>query len=291
MESKDQATDDCRKVICVNSCQGQRKLPEILYHSPNYVAINKGFDIKINSNNREEITVEQQLRQMIPELVDQNCFHAFRFVHRLDYATSGVLCLALNRQAAKHLAFAFKMRQVTKYYIALVRGHLEQSMVYIDVPTGDLADDVWRGRRCTANHLACSDPRETQTLAVCLERGSYSGSPASKILLLPVTGRTHQLRVHCAHIGHRIVGDYTYSDRQDCDTDRMMLHAHRLTVRMKHEQLDIETVDPFVIETDSKWTVSESVCSYRDAVAKCEEFKKTGDTSGIAVVTLQEPYR
>ena len=82
MELKDQATDDCRKVICVNSCQGQRKLPEILYHSPNYVAINKGFDIKINSNNREEITVEQQLRQMIPELVDQNCFHAFRFVLR-----------------------------------------------------------------------------------------------------------------------------------------------------------------------------------------------------------------
>ena len=61
-------------------------------------------------------------------------------------------------------------------------------MVYIDVPTGDLADDVWRGRRCTANHPACSDPRETQTLAVCLERGSYSGSPASKVLLLPVTG-------------------------------------------------------------------------------------------------------
>lgn len=289
MESEGQAIDTTD--TCTIPCHKERRLPEILYHSPNYVAVNKGFDIKINSNNREEITVEQQLRKMMPELVDQNCFHAFRFVHRLDYATSGVLCLALNRQAASHLALAFKRRQVTKYYLALVRGHLERSIVYVDVPTGDLVDDVWQGRRCTADHPTCSDPRETQTLVICLERGTYSGSPASKILLLPVTGRTHQLRVHCAHIGHRIVGDYTYSDRQDCDTNRMMLHAHRLAVDMKHEQLDLESTDPFLTEIDSKWIVTESVCSYRDAISKCEEFKKTGDSSGINVVTLQNPDR
>ena len=53
---------------------------EILYRSSNYLAVNKGFDIKINSNLREEMTVEQQLRHMLPELVDPKCFHAFRFI-------------------------------------------------------------------------------------------------------------------------------------------------------------------------------------------------------------------
>ena len=61
-------------------------------------------------------------------------------------------------------------------------------MVYIDVPIGNLVDLDWPGRMCTAEHPECADPRETQTLVVCLQRGQYSGSPASKILLLPITG-------------------------------------------------------------------------------------------------------
>lgn len=110
-------------------------------------------------------------------------------------------------------------------------------------------------------------------------------------ILFVISGRTHQLRVHCDHIGHRIVGDYTYSGRQDCNTHRMMLHAQRLIVNMKHEQLDIEAPDPFSNEDDPKWTVTESVFSYRDAISKCEQFKETGCTSGICVVTLQNPDR
>ena len=69
-----------------------------------------------------------------------------------------------------------------------MRGHLEENVYYIDIPTGELIDDIWQRRRCTADHPACSDPRETQTLVVCLQKGKYSGSPASKILLLPITG-------------------------------------------------------------------------------------------------------
>ena len=97
------------------------------------------------------------------------------------------------------------------------------------------------------------------------------------------SGRTHQLRVHSAHIGHKIVGDYTYSNREDCDTRRMMLHAHRLMVNMEEECLNIEAPDPFVTETDSSWIVEEEICSYSDAVAICEQFKETRDCSGICV--------
>ena len=82
---------------------------------------------------------------------------------------------------------------------AQVRGHLEENVYYIDIPTGDLIDDVWQGRRCTADHPACSDPRETQTLVVCLQKGKYSGSPASKILLLPITGTFTLIQFSWSH--------------------------------------------------------------------------------------------
>ncbi len=66
-------------------------------------------------------------------------------------------------------------------------------------------------------------------------------------------GRTHQLRVHCAKLGHLIVGDYTYSNRQDIHPYRMMLLAHRLVIPMKHEHIDITVPDPFTTHTDAKW--------------------------------------
>ena len=69
----------------------------------------------------------------------------------------------------------------------------------------------------------------------------------------------------------------------------MMLHAHRLIVDMKQEYLNIEAPDPFVTDTDSRWIVDKLVCSYRDAIAKCELFKEAKeakDIAGIRFVTL-----
>ena len=71
----------------------------------------------------------------------------------------------------------------------------------------------------------------------------------------------------------------------------MMLHAHHLRADMNHEQINIDATDPFVTEIDSNWKVTECVCSYKDAVLKCEQFKETSDTSGISVVKVQTPHR
>ena len=79
-----------------------------------------------------------------------------------------------------------------------VRGHLEQNEVYIDIPIGNLVDEDWPGRMCTVDHPDCVEPREAKTLLVCLERGHYSGSPASKILLLPITGMSQYGRPRLA---------------------------------------------------------------------------------------------
>ena len=83
---------------------------------------------------------------------------------------------------------------------------------------------------------------------------SISGYPASKILIKLITGRRHQIRVHLSHIGHRIVGDYTYSNRHDSETHRMFLHSYYLEIPTKLETVLVQTEDPFH-ETDSinKW--------------------------------------
>ncbi|XP_045159072.2 RNA pseudouridylate synthase domain-containing protein 1-like isoform X2 [Mercenaria mercenaria] len=243
----------------------EKNLPTVVHRSANFLCINKGYDIKINFNDPAEITVEQQLRKMFPELVDPKVMHGFRYTHRLDFATSGILCLALNKNAAKHLSFQFQYRRVVKYYLALVRGHVNDDFVFIDVPTGDLQDDEWPGRRCVSTHPACKDPKLTQTLLICLEKGLFNGAPATKVVLKPITGKQHQLRVHCDYIGHTIVGDYTYSNRQDTDPDRMMLHSHRLVANMDIENLDLITPDPFTPALIQGWSPQQVLCTYQEA--------------------------
>lgn len=239
-------------------------LPEIVYKSKNYLCVNKGYDIKINFNDPEVITLETQLRNMFPELVDPNVGHSFRYVHRLDHATSGIICLALNKNAAKHLHYQFRHKRVVKYYMALVRGHVEEDCMFIDVPTGDLPNEDLP-RRCAVTDPACLDPRDTQTLLICLERGSFDGKPATKVVLKPITGRQHQLRVHCDFIGHTIVGDFTYSLRQDTDPERMMLHSYRLIAKPEIEDLDLITADPFTPDIVTKWVPEEIVHTYEEA--------------------------
>lgn len=82
-------------------------------------------------------------------------------------------------------------------------------------------------KMCTNDDEYCIDPRKSCTTLMVLEKGYHNGKAATKILLYPTTGRRHQLRVHCVHIGHVIVGDYTYSGKTDVEPYRTFLHALR----------------------------------------------------------------
>lgn len=83
---------------------------------------------------------------------------------------------------------------------------------------------------CTANQEYCEKPKDSCTGLLVLERGLRCGKSATKVLLCPGTGRRHQLRVHCSFIGHTIIGDYTYSDKQDVEPYRQFLHSLRYIV-------------------------------------------------------------
>lgn len=85
-----------------------------------------------------QVTVEHQLKALLPGEANIKLAHSFHFVHRIDYPTSGVLCLALNKKAASQAAKAFSNRNTKKYYIALLRGHVAQELVDISLPIGIL---------------------------------------------------------------------------------------------------------------------------------------------------------
>ncbi len=141
-------------------------------------------------------------------------------VHRLDMATSGLMLMARGAERQRRSSTDFAQRRVDKRYLALVAGTVAESAGTIDLP---LSAD-WPNRPRQQIDTTAGKPSLTrwQRLAV--------GERYSVLLLQPVTGRSHQLRVHLAAIGHPILGDTLYAPPAVRDAaPRLLLHAWRLT--------------------------------------------------------------
>ena len=139
--------------------------------------------------------------------------------HRLDKDTSGVLVMALNKRAHGRIGSQFEHRKTTKAYIARVAGIMEQDTGLVDLP---LATDWENKPRQRVDH---ENGRPSQTEWTVLEREA----DATRVRLHPLTGRTHQLRVHMKAIGHVILGDVFYADSAAlAAADRLQLHAAEL---------------------------------------------------------------
>jgi tRNA pseudouridine32 synthase/23S rRNA pseudouridine746 synthase len=139
--------------------------------------------------------------------------------HRLDKDTSGVLVLALNKRAHGFIGSQFEFRKTTKSYVARVSGIIEQDSGLIDLP---LATDWENKPRQRVDH---ENGRPSQTEWQVIEREEK----ATRVKLIPLTGRTHQLRVHMKALGHVILGDAFYADGDDlAAADRLQLHAAEL---------------------------------------------------------------
>ena len=141
-------------------------------------------------------------------------------VHRLDQATSGLLVFGRGGAAQRALSQAFAQRRVAKRYTALVTGLLSQDRGSIDAP---LAAD-WPNRpRQRVDEL---HGKPSLTHWQVLARDASAGT--TRLVLEPVTGRSHQLRVHLLAIGHPILGDTLYAPHHAAG--RLMLHASELTI-------------------------------------------------------------
>ncbi|QDP02216.1 bifunctional tRNA pseudouridine(32) synthase/23S rRNA pseudouridine(746) synthase RluA [Thalassotalea sp. PS06] len=159
-------------------------------------------------------------------------------VHRLDMATSGVMVMALNKPSHVAISRQFEKRQTEKYYLARVFGSVKKDTGEIDLPL--ICDwpnrpkqmvDHERGKKAITGYQVLE--REPQTTLV---------------KLMPVTGRSHQLRVHMLSLGHPIIGDRLYAHPQALAlSPRLQLHAKALTLFHPHsgEKMTFETEPTF----------------------------------------------
>jgi len=155
-----------------------------------------------------------------------------RLVHRLDRDTSGVLLLGASQHATRALAAAFKQRSARKLYLAIVAGRLDKPHGRIDLPLAKGRPGEGRGEGRELMTVA-RDGEEAVTLYATAQ--VTGDGRASLLALSPLTGRTHQLRVHLAHLGHPILGDGKYGGRQAHPPLRglpgqLLLHARELAV-------------------------------------------------------------
>ena len=154
-------------------------------------------------------------------------FPTVLLVHRLDLDTSGVMVFALTPHAQRHLGQQFERRQTKKAYVARLSGRLEPKSGTVDLPL--IVD--WPNRPRQRIDPEQGRPAQTDWRVI---RATDS---ETRVRLFPLTGRSHQLRVHMASLGHPILGDPLYAAGASADHPRLMLHAE--TLRLRHPDSNV----------------------------------------------------
>lgn len=194
----------------------------IVYEDKALIVLNKPSGIAVHGGSGLSYGVIEALRQLRPDAKE------LELVHRLDRDTSGLLMIAKKRSMLRHLHQALRGDGVDKRYMALVRGRWETSKKQVNAPL--LKNTLRSGERMVE---VTEDGKEALTLFRVLRR---FGDFATLVEARPVTGRTHQIRVHARHAGHSIAGDSKYGDEEftreirELGGKRLFLHAYALRV-------------------------------------------------------------
>ncbi|TDX17014.1 tRNA pseudouridine32 synthase/23S rRNA pseudouridine746 synthase [Buttiauxella sp. BIGb0552] len=196
---------------------------EVLYQDEHLVLINKPSGLlSLSGKNPQNLdSVHHRLVQIFPGCT---------LVHRLDFGTSGLMVIALNKVINAALCQQFSQRAVTKMYSALLCGHLSENEGVIDEPIAKDPALFPLMSICAINGKpARSGYRVIERFYRELEDGTLL--PLTRVELTPETGRTHQLRIHCQQLGHPILGCDLYGGLLLPGTEqtpRLMLHASEL---------------------------------------------------------------
>ncbi|AYC33412.1 23S rRNA pseudouridine(955/2504/2580) synthase RluC [Pseudomonas cavernae] len=194
----------------------------VVYEDKALIVLNKPAGVAVHGGSGLSYGVIEAFRQLRPDAKD------LELVHRLDRDTSGLLMIAKKRSMLRHLHEALRKDGVDKRYMALVRGHWATSKKQVGAPLQK--SNLRSGERMVE---VSAEGKEALTLFRVLRR---FGEFATLVEAKPVTGRTHQIRVHAKHAGHCIAGDSKYGDDEftreirDLGGKRLFLHAYMLKV-------------------------------------------------------------
>ncbi len=206
----------------------------ILFEDKHIIVVNKPADLVVHPAGPYQ--KDTLIQRLWPKLASgwENCVKNTSLstarpgvVHRLDKGTSGVMVIAKTPQAADHLSAQFAKRTIVKIYQSLVWGMPETH-------AGHIRSMVGRSRQ-TPHRMSVQDQgRWSETAFTVLKRFPSAGkNGASLIEARPLTGRTHQIRVQLASLGHPLIGDVAYGAPKD-NTQRPLLHALSLTFTHPH---------------------------------------------------------
>ena len=189
----------------------------ILYENDDVIVVNKPSGLLTHAKGglSDEPTVAEIIRPKTSFATDTD---RPGIVHRLDRDTSGLLIIAKNPESAAHLQRQFAERTAKKTYIAITDGKPKLNAAKIDLPIG-------RNPSVPSTFRIDPNGKPAQTTYHVLAENDAQ----SLVELKPTTGRTHQLRVHLAHLNAPILGDRVYGKSSDC---RMMLHAQKLEITL-----------------------------------------------------------
>src|SRR5690606_15526083 len=196
----------------------------VVYEDKALIVLNKPAGIAVHGGSGLNYGVIEAFRQMRPDAKD------IELVHRLDRDTSGLLMIAKKRSMLRHLHEALRGDGVDKRYMALVRGNWPTAKKRVSAPL--LKNTLRSGERMVEVN---DEGKDALTVFKVLRR---FGEFATLIEASPITGRTHQIRVHALHAGHAIAGDSKYGDEdftreiRELGGKRLFLHAYALRITL-----------------------------------------------------------
>ena len=215
----DQTVAELSNIIPVN-------LPlDIIYQDDEIIALNKPpFMPTHPSHNHQDDTLANALRYYFDS---RDIPFIFRAVNRLDNNTSGIVLVAKNRLSAGRLSNDIAKKKISKSYLAVLHGVPEDEC-------GEICAPIKREQDSIIRRIVSEDGAYSLTKY----RTIFSNGMYSLVEATPVTGRTHQLRVHFAHIGHPICGDTLYGHPSEF-IDRQALHAYKLKFSHPYDSKEI----------------------------------------------------
>jgi tRNA pseudouridine32 synthase/23S rRNA pseudouridine746 synthase len=203
---------------------------QVLFQDEHIVVINKPSGLlSLSGKNPLNLdSVHYRLVKQFPSIV---------LAHRLDFGTSGVMLLALNKEINGQLTKAFQARTIAKSYESILDGHVAADQGCIDLP-------IFKDKALFPRLVICHQQGKASTTHYqVLQRLEHP--KRSRVIFTPVTGRTHQLRLHSMAIKHPILGCDLYgTDQTLAKAPRLLLHASQLTFAHPHTQAPMVITSP-----------------------------------------------